>query len=171
MSEKISRDNILWIANDHGGYGLKKELLVWLEDNGYSVVDCGCDSEAIVRYPFYAAKVAGAVGDGSVARGILICSTGIGMSITANKFPGVRAALCTDTYMAKMTRQHNDANILCLGGRTVGLFTAIDILETWLTTAYLGNRHAISLNLIERMEAYQFAHGDWKGEGGAEYPL
>jgi len=143
----------IWIGNDHGGYELKVKLVAHLEELGYDVHDVGSHSTAIVRYPYYAAKVAGAVSRGEAKRGILICSTGIGMSIIANKFKGVRASLCTSTYMGRMTRAHNDSNILCLGGKITGEFEAIDILDAWLTTEYMGGRHDISLSLITEAEA------------------
>jgi len=143
---------IIWIGNDHGGYEMKLQLIDYLEKNGYKVNNAGSDSNEIVRYPHYAQKVALAVSTAEAKRGILICSTGIGMSIIANKFKGVRASLCTSTYMAKMTRAHNNSNILCLGGKITGIFEALDILETWLTTEYEGGRHDISLGLIDEAE-------------------
>ncbi len=142
----------IWIGNDHGGYELKLEILEHLKRKGLDYHDVGSDSTAIVRYPFFAAKVAGAVSKGEAERGILICSTGIGMSIIANRFKRVRASLCTSTYMAKMTRAHNDSNLLCLGGKITGAFEALDILEAWLETAYQGGRHDISLELIREAE-------------------
>jgi ribose 5-phosphate isomerase B len=141
------------IGNDHGGYETKLELVRHLSDRGIEVVDAGCDSAEIVRYPHYARKVAGAVARGEFERGILICSTGIGMSIAANRFPGVRAALCTSTYMARMTRQHNNSNVLCLGGKITGIYEILDIVDTWLESEYAGGRHDISLGLIAGLEA------------------
>ena len=120
---------IIYIGSDHGGYELKQILMERLKEMGVACVDVGSDSTDIVRYPYYAANVAEAVADGRADRGILICSTGIGMSIMANRFRGIRASLCTDTYMAKMTRRHNDSNVLCLGGKITGEFEAVDILE------------------------------------------
>ena len=151
----------IWIGNDHGGFELKKHILKYLDDANLSYVDIGTGSEDIVRYPHYAGKVAAAVADGVIERGILICSTGIGMSIIANKFKGVRASLCTSTYLAKMTRAHNDSNILCLGGKVTGVFEALDILETWLTTEYEGGRHEISLGLIGEAEAQMQCGASW----------
>lgn len=142
----------IYIGNDHGGYALKEVLLKRLEELCVEYVDVGTDSADIVRYPYFAARVAGAVSSRRADRGILICSTGIGMSIIANRFKGVRASLCTDTYMAKMTRKHNDSNLLCLGGKITGEFEALDILETWLREEYDGGRHDISLNLIKDAE-------------------
>jgi len=140
------------IGNDHGGYQTKAELVEHLQEKGIEVVDVGCGSEDIVRYPHYARKVAGAVARGDAERGILICSTGIGMSVAANKVRGVRAALCTDSYMARMTRQHNDTNVLCLGGKITGIFEVLDIVDTWLAEGYIGGRHDISLGLIADQE-------------------
>lgn len=158
-------DDTIWIANDHGGYDLKVKLVAYLEEKGYAVRDLGSDSTEVVRYPYYAARVARAVSKGEAQRGILICSTGIGMSIMANRFRGVRAGLCTSTYMAKMTRAHNNANILCLGGRITGDLEAIDILETWLTTDYMSGRHEISLGLIREGEDAIAATGTWAPAG------
>lgn len=142
----------IWIGNDHGGYELKLHILKYLDEHDISYYDVGSDTTEIVRYPNYAAKVAGAVSKGIANRGILICSTGIGMSIIANKFKGVRASLCTSSYMGKMTRAHNNSNVLCLGGKITSTSEALDILEEWLTTDYEGGRHDISLGLIEKAE-------------------
>jgi ribose 5-phosphate isomerase B len=152
----------IWIGNDLGGYELKLHILAYLEEKGIAVVNVGSDSTEIVRYPYYAAKVASAVSKGEALRGILICSTGIGMSIAANKYRGVRAALCTSTYMGKMTRAHNDSNILCLGGKCTGVLEALDILEAWLTTPFQGGRHNISLGLIREMEEKMVGNERWE---------
>jgi ribose 5-phosphate isomerase B len=138
----------LWIGCDHGGYELKLHIVKRFQDGGITVHDAGCHSAEIVRYPYYAAQVAEAILRGDAARGILICSTGIGMSIIANKYRGIRASLCTSTYMGKMTRAHNNSNVLCLGGKITGVFEAFDILDAWLETPYEGGRHDISLGLI-----------------------
>jgi ribose 5-phosphate isomerase B len=141
------------IGNDHGGFGLKKEILKYLSGRmDIEVIDVGTESEEIVRYPYFAARVAQAVSEKEADRGILICSTGIGVSIVANRCPGARATLCTSTYMGKMSRAHNDSNILCLGGKITGSLEALDILEAWLTTEYEGGRHAISLGLINDID-------------------
>ena len=140
------------IGNDHGGFEVKKELVKHLEEKGIEVVDAGSDSTEIVRYPHYARQVAGAVARGETDRGILICSTGIGMSIAANKIKGIRASVCTSHYMAKMTRQHNDANVLCLGGKITGIFEILDIVDAWLENDYIGGRHDISLGIIRDQE-------------------
>ena len=155
-------DKTIWIANDHGGYELKLRIVEYLKELGYTVHDIGCHSTAIVRYPYFAARVARAVSTGEAKRGILICSTGIGMSIMANRYRGVRASLCTSTYMGKITRAHNDSNILCLGGKITGEFEAIDILEAWLTTDYMGGRHDISLGLIREADQALASSGAWE---------
>jgi len=140
------------IGCDHGGFAVKAEIVAKIRKLGVEVVDVGCDSEEIVRYPYYSRKVAGMVARGEVQRGILICSTGIGMSIAANKVRDVRAALCTDSYMARMTRRHNDSNVLCLGGKITGIAELLDVVEIWLTEEYEGGRHAISLGIIAEQE-------------------
>ena len=141
----------VYIANDHGGVDLKNRIIQELSDK-YEFVNFGTDTKDIVRYPYYAEKVAKAVSEDKEARGILICSTGIGMSIAANKYKGIRAALCTDPYMAKMTRRHNNSNILCLGGQVVGTLESLDIVSTWLSEGFEGGRHCISLSLIEEID-------------------
>jgi len=151
----------LFIGNDHGGYALKVALVKYLTEKGYAVNDVGCHSEAIVRYPFYAAEVTKSVLATDNARGILLCSTGIGMSIIANKFKGIRAALCYSSYQARMTSAHNNSNILCLGGRCVGVFEAQDMLDNWLETPYEGGRHDISLGLVQEAEQVNFSDEQW----------
>jgi len=159
---KTDESQKIWIGNDHGGYELKRKIIAFLEERGILVEDVGSDSGEIVRYPHYAARVSKAVSEGRAQRGILICSTGIGMSIIANKFERVRAALCTSTYMGRLTRAHNDSNILCLGGKITGEFEALDILEAWLTTEYDGGRHDISLGLIAEAEARLSENSAWE---------
>ena len=159
MNEKA-----IWIANDHGGFALKQILCAFLREAGIPYRDIGCDSEDIVRYPYYAARVASAVRDGQADRGILICSTGIGMSIIANRFAGVRASLCTTPYMGRMTREHNDSNLLCLGGKITPPDVALEILQTWLDTCYIGGRHDISLGLIADAEAVLCTSAHWEPE-------
>ena len=143
---------VIYIGNDHGGCRLKKIITAYLDEHGIPYINVGTDTEEIVRYPYYAEKVAKHVEAEPDARGILICSTGIGMSMAANKFKGVRAALCTDPYMAKMTRKHNNSNVLCLGGQVTGVLEALDMVELWLTTEFEGGRHCISLGLIDEIE-------------------
>ena len=163
--EKSGNSDEVWIGNDHGGYALKLEIVDFLKNREIPVHDVGTDSTEIVRYPYFAQKVASAVSEGRAKRGILICSTGIGMSIIANKFKGVRASLCTSSFMGKMTRAHNDSNILVLGGKITGTLEALDILETWLTTAYEGGRHAISLGLIQEAEEAICNPRGWQATG------
>ena len=124
------------IGSDHGGYALKQEIMAHLEKRGLEYKDFGCYSEKSCDYPEFGKAVAHAVADGECECGILICGTGIGISITANKVPGIRAALCTDCFMAEATRQHNDANILALGGRVVGPGLALKIVDTFLDTPF-----------------------------------
>ena len=152
----------IWIGNDHGGYELKRKIVTLLDERGIPVEDVGSHSGDIARYPHYAVRVAKAVSDGEARRGILICSTGIGMSIIANKFERVRAALCTSTYMGRLTRAHNDSNILCLGGKITGELEALDILEAWLATDYDGGRHDISLGLIAEAEENLSDDSGWE---------
>lgn len=138
------------IACDHGGYELKQEILKHLEKRGETFVDFGCDSTQAVDYPIYARKVTSAITGGQCEKGILICGTGIGISIAANKVKGIRAALCTDCFTAEATRQHNDANILALGGRVVGTGLALKIVDTFLDTPFSNEeRHVNRISLIE----------------------
>ncbi len=141
---------MLAIACDHGGYELKLEILKHLEERGIEYIDYGCDSPASVDYPIYARKVTTAIKNGTCENGILICGTGIGISIAANKVPGIRAALCTDCFCAEATRLHNNANVLCMGGRVVGAGLAIKIVDTFLDTPFSNDeRHIRRINLIE----------------------
>lgn len=135
---------------DHGGYELKKEVIKYLQEKNIEFKDYGCDSLKSVDYPTYAKKVAEAIVSGECEKGILICGTGIGISIVANKFKGIRAALCTDCFMAEATRQHNDANVLALGGRVVGAGLALKIVDTFINTEFSNDeRHIRRINLIE----------------------
>jgi ribose 5-phosphate isomerase B len=133
---------------DHGGFELKQEILQLLEQFGHSVSDVGCYSEQSVDYPAFADKVCAAVAQGTSDRGILICGTGIGMSIAANRNRAIRAALCHEAVTARMSREHNDANVLCLGARVLGVSIALDIVRVWLETEFAGGRH---LRRIEMM--------------------
>lgn len=161
MTDSTAKERV-WIGCDHGGYELKLQVLECLRNKSIAVHDAGCHSADIVRYPYYAAQVAEAILRGEASRGILICSTGIGMSILANKYRGIRASLCTSTYMGRMTRAHNDSNVLCLGGKITGVSEALDILGAWLTTTYEGGRHDISLGLIGQAEAVLSGGGVWE---------
>jgi len=139
----------IFVASDHGGYKLKQEILNFLREQGLQFEDMGCYSEDSCDYPIYAKKVVKSVLEND-ARGILVCGTGIGMSITANRFKGIRASHCTDTFTARMTRMHNDSNILCLGERITGQGLALDIVDTWLKTEYEGGRHQKRLDMIDK---------------------
>ncbi len=141
------------IGADHAGFELKELISKIVEDTGHEVIDMGTGSSCSVDYPDYAEAVAQAVSDGKAERGILICGTGIGMSIVANKFKNVRAALCNDLFTAKMSRLHNDANILCMGARIIGKDVAIEIVKIWLDTPFEAERHlkrVEKINIIER---------------------
>ena len=124
------------IGSDHGGYDLKMKIIAHLQERGLEVKDFGCYDKSSCDYPDFAKQAAKAVAEGSCERGILVCTTGIGISIAANKVKGVRCALCTDPYMAKMTRLHNDANMLALGQSIVGKNLALEIVDTFLDTAF-----------------------------------
>ena len=154
--------NKIWIGNDHGGFALKGKIIAYLQEHDIAYNDIGTFSEDSVKYPCYAAKVASAVSSGEAERGILICSTGIGMSIFANKFKGVRASLCTTALMGKMTRAHNNSNILCLGGKLIGEWEVMSILEAWLNTEYEGGRHEVSLGLIKEAEESLMTGDTWE---------
>lgn len=135
---------------DHGGYELKQEIIKHLQERKIEFKDYGCDSLESVDYPVYAKKVANVVASGECEKGILICGTGIGISIAANKVKGIRAALCTDCFMAEATRLHNDANILALGGRVVGSGLALKIVDTFLDTEFSNDeRHIRRIGMIE----------------------
>src|SRR5512134_2331647 len=143
---------IIAIGSDHAGFGLKEDVLALLKGTAHEVVDCGTNTTASVDYPDFGEKVARKVSTGEVDRGILICGTGIGMSMVANKFPNVRAALCNDLFSAKMSRLHNDANVLVLGGRVIGRDLAAEIVKVWLTTPFEGARHLKRLDKIAKIE-------------------
>ena len=141
------------IACDHGGYLLKQDILIWLEENGIDYEDFGCYSTESVDYPVFAEKAARAVADGTCEKGIVICTTGIGVSIAANKVKGIRCALCTDSLQAEMTRRHNDANMLAMGGRIIGIELAKGIVQVFLSTEFSGGRHKTRIDKIAQYEA------------------
>lgn len=140
------------IACDHGGLNLKNEIKKYLVANGYEVVDFGCDSYDSCDYPDHALPAAEAVASGKCERGILVCSTGIGVSIVANKVPGVRCAHCHDSYCAEFTRLHNDSNVLALGEKVVGVGYALKIVEIFLKTEFEGGRHRRRVDKITAIE-------------------
>ena len=133
---------------DHGGFGLKQEILSYLQQAGYAVNDLGCHSEESVDYPDFAERVCAAIGSRKADRGILICGTGIGMSMAANRYRHIRAALCQEPFSARMSREHNDANVLCLGGRVLGPSLALDIVRVWLATECAGGRHLRRITMM-----------------------
>jgi len=137
------------IASDHGGFNLKSKVCEYLKEKNIDFVDFGTNSTDSCDYPIYAKKVANAILSKEFDKGILICGTGIGMQICANKFKGIRAACPENTYSAKMTRAHNDSNVLTLGERVLGVGLAIEILETWLNTEFEGGRHQKRIDMIE----------------------
>jgi ribose 5-phosphate isomerase B len=139
----------IMVGCDHGGFELKVKIVLHLRDQGYQVEDIGANSSKAVDYPSYAVKVAQAVAGGEVDRGILICGTGIGMCIAANRISGVRAVVVNEPYAAKMSRRHNDSNVLCLGGRLLGLGMAMEILDVWLKEPFEGGRHQRRVDLID----------------------
>lgn len=140
------------IGSDHAGHLLKKKIKTLMQDLGLETLDLGTDGEASVDYPDYGIKVAEAVSGGSIDKGILICGTGIGMSIVANKYPGVRAALCHDSFTARVSREHNDANVLVLGGRVLDYENALDMVKVWFSTEFEGGRHNGRLQKIRNLE-------------------
>ena len=140
------------IGSDHAGYALKKDIIKHLEELGVPYIELGCMDGTSCDYPLVAREVCAKITDGTVKRAILICGTGIGISIAANKVKGIRAALCTDAYTAKYTRLHNDANVLCMGGRTTGVEIALAITESFLKGKFEGGRHARRVEKIMALE-------------------
>lgn len=143
---------MMLIASDHGALELKDSIAAFLTERGIDFEDCGTFDNSSVDYPDYADKVADAVSKGEAESGILLCGTGIGISIAANKFPGVRAALATDPFMAQMAKEHNNANILVLGGRTTSPDKGRDIVAAWLDASFEGGRHQSRLDKITAIE-------------------
>lgn len=142
------------IGCDHAGYNIKNAVKAHIEELGHEVLDVGTDSNSSCHYPVYASAACKKILDGECALGILICGTGIGMSIAANKHNGIRAACCSDVFSARLTREHNDANVLCFGERVVGIGTALDLVDAFLDAEYLGNGNHVTrvamLNEIEK---------------------
>ncbi len=143
------------IGCDHAAFALKEAVKAYLVENGITVRDAGTHATTSVDYPDFGARVAAAVSRGEYARGILICGTGIGMSIVANRFPHVRAALCNDLFSALMGRRHNDANILVMGGRVIGEGLALEIVRVWLETSFEGGRHQDRLDKFDSLKQLQ----------------
>ena len=144
---------VIALGADHAGWELKEALKAWLIENGHQILDFGTHSPESVDYPDYALQVGEAVASGKAERGLLVCGTGIGMAMTANKVPGIRAALCSDPFMARMSREHNDANVLALGGRLMDGELGLEILQMWLGTEFAGGRHERRLAKIAQIES------------------
>jgi ribose 5-phosphate isomerase B len=144
------------IGSDHAGVHLKAEVVKYLIEKGYELKDFGVCDGTSVDYPDYGQKVAEAIKDGICDKGIIVCGTGIGISIAANKVPGIRAAVCNESFSARASREHNDANILALGERVVGVGLALDIVETWLKSEFLGGRHKTRIDKISEIEKKYF---------------
>ncbi len=140
------------IGSDHGGYLLKEEIKKHLEEKGYEFKDFGTDSTASCDYPVYAEKVCRAIQSGECEKGILVCGTGIGMSMCANKCKGIRAAVCGDHFSAEFTRKHNNANVLCLGARVTGSGVALQLVDIFLTTEFEGGRHEKRIEMMMELE-------------------
>jgi ribose 5-phosphate isomerase B len=146
---------VIALGADHAGWSLKDAVKAWLRERGHETLDFGTHTGDSVDYPDYATLVADAVSSGTADRGVLVCGTGIGMAIAANKIPGVRAAPCADTSLARLAREHNDTNVLTLGARILGHGEALEIVRVWLETPFAGDRHArrvAKLAALERKE-------------------
>jgi ribose 5-phosphate isomerase B len=141
------------IASDHGGFDLKESIIAHLLNTGWEVDDLGPHSGDSVDYPDFGIKLAEEVSEKKVERGIVICGTGIGMSIVVNRYPGIRGTLCSDLFTAKLCREHNDSNILVMGGRVIGKGLAAEIVNTWLNTPFEGGRHQRRLDKINQIDA------------------
>ncbi len=142
---------IIAIASDHAGPDYKKRLIAYLTDKGYTCLNMGTDTEDSVDYPIYANKVCEKVLSGEAELGILICGTGIGMSIAANKHKGIRAGLCADPESASLTRQHNNANVLCMGARILSFEKVVEITDAFLGAEFLGGRHQRRVDMLENL--------------------
>ena len=147
----------LIIGSDHAAYQMKEKVKAYLAAEGYEISDVGPSSEDSVDYPDFGIKVASSVSNHQFPRGILMCGTGLGMSMVANRFPHVRAALCGDIFSAKMSRQHNNANILVMGGRVIGDVLALEIVKTWLNTPFDGGRHQNRLDKFDHIDLTHFS--------------
>lgn len=144
------------IASDHGGYAYKDALICHIQSLGHTVEDLGCYTQESVNYAEYAIALSEAVAAGRFERGILLCGTGIGMSIAANKVPGIRCALCSEPLSAALTREHNDSNVLAMGARIIGVELAKEIATVWLRTAFSGGRHQARIDAISAYERQHF---------------
>jgi len=150
----------LAIASDHAGFELKESIIAYLHDKGVELEDFGPENTDRVDYPDYGISIAQAIQEKKVDRGIVICGTGVGMSIVVNRFPGIRGTLCADLYTTKMCREHNDSNILIMGGRVIGKGLAEEIVTMWLDTPFAGGRHQKRLDKIEDIDRKLESKGD-----------
>jgi len=139
----------LVIASDHAGFAMKENVKKYLEEQGHTVIDCGTDSEASCDYPVFAKALCKEINDGNAELGILICGTGIGMSMAANKVKGIRAAVCSDYFSTKFTRAHNNTNVMCIGARVMGEGLALELIEVFLHTPFEGGKHLRRVNMLE----------------------
>lgn len=146
------------IGNDHSAVAMKREVVDFLNELGHEVVNYGTDSEESCNYPVYGEKVARAVADHEVDLGILICGTGVGISLAANKVRGIRAVVCSEPYSARLSRQHNNTNILAFGARVIGIELAKMIIEEWLNAEFQGGRHQERVNMIMDIEEEKYEH-------------
>lgn len=149
------KDNKITIGSDHAGYELKKKVMEHLKERGIEAIDVGTYSTDSCDYPDFARAVCKNVQDGVTELGILVCGTGIGMSMAANKHKGIRAAACSDTFSARLTRMHNDANVLCFGERVVGMGLAFDLVDAFVDAEFEGGKHARRVDMITAIEAEQ----------------
>jgi len=149
-------ERIIALGCDHGAYELKEAVKAHLTKRGISFIDFGTNSTESVNYPVYAHAVCSAIQKGEATLGILLCGTGIGMSLAANKHKGIRAALCSDTFSARLTRNHNDSNVLCLGARVIGHGLALDIVDQFLDASFEGGRHAQRVQMVMDLENTEF---------------
>lgn len=147
--EKTLYESPMIIGCDHAAYPLKEVIKAFLQGKGVEVIDAGCHDLSSVNYPDVAKKVAGSISDGTYKKGILLCGTGLGMSMAANRFKGVRAALVSDGFSARMSRMHNDSNILVLGARVIGESLALDLVQAWMETPFEGGRHLDRIEMFE----------------------
>ena len=139
----------LVIASDHAGYAMKENVKKYLLEQGHKVIDCGTDSDASCDYPIFAKALCKEINDGAAELGILICGTGIGMSMAANKVKGIRAAVCSDYFSTKFTRAHNNTNVMCIGARVMGEGLALELIEVFLNTPFEGGKHLRRVNMLE----------------------
>ncbi|NLJ25385.1 MAG: ribose 5-phosphate isomerase B [Firmicutes bacterium] len=149
---------MLAIGSDHAAFRFKEEVKAYLDEKGIEYKDLGCFSTERTDYPIYGEKVANAVASGECEKGLLFCGTGVGISLAANKVPGIRAVVCSDCYTAALSRRHNDTNILALGARVVGIDLAKMIIDTWLNAEFEGGRHADRVAMINAIETKNSSH-------------